>query len=115
MAPQETITAADFQSKIGGDEVVVVKFGYQGCNACQKYDKTTVKILEKEFPTVPFLEVDVHDTENSTNEAARNMKRTVGVFDGFPTIHFFSNGKLLDTVRGGNAAAIRSKLQYLLQ
>lgn len=99
----ELTTAEDFKTAISASNLVVVDFFATWCGPC----KMLAPMLEnfaKEYTSAKFYKVDVDKL--AAVAASNNVS-------AMPTILFFKDGKLLETVIGANPPAIKQTLAKL--
>lgn len=93
-------SAQEFKDALTHDGLVVVDFFATWCGPC----KMIAPLLEKfsvEYPTAKFLKVDVDELGSVAKEYE---------VSAMPTLLFFKDGKVIQTVVGANPGAIKQAI-----
>lgn len=96
---QETITALNFSEKTSKG-FSVVKFWYEWCPPCERYDKWVVELIQEIWDKVNFFLVDVHDSQNIWTPESVNMKKVVWKIEGVPYVVFMYKWAVMEKILG---------------
>jgi len=103
--PTPTSSLSDYRRLISSRSVVVTVFGADWCEPCQAL-APQLEIIERQFPSVLFVRVDVERAE----EIAANQR-----VRGLPTLTFHVDGQRLEasTIQGAEAPRLFHTLSNL--
>jgi len=98
-------SAEEFNTHIGGDQLVCVDFFATWCGPCRMIAPYLEELAKELDGKVKFLKVDVDELEDlSQSQEVKAM----------PTFSFFKNGKRLESFAGANKDKIRGTIDKLL-
>lgn len=98
-------SAEEFNTHIGGDQLVCVDFFATWCGPCRMIAPYLEELAKELDGKVKFLKVDVDELEDlSQSQEVKAM----------PTFSFFKNGKRLESFAGANKDKIRATIDKLL-
>eukprot|EP00127_Corallochytrium_limacisporum_P005400 Clim_evm12s204 gene=Clim_evmTU12s204 len=98
---QEISVVDEFTTVIKGDKLVVVDFYAKWCGPCRVI-APFIEELEKNYPDVVFIKVDVDELEELAAQSG---------ITAMPTFQFYKQGNKIDEVKGARKDALKELVE----